>query len=308
MAAKRISGEIYKGAATDSIRLVLALMLGIAATPFAQASSETPTSPLNQPASDPTQRSLQDTAWVLYQVNDTHGNAVAPFADSADGSRAIVPVLFRTDYLEFATACRRWVAPYRQQGGRIVIAQAYVSQDACEGDRALAPLTEHLRGQFVMSFARIAGFDEPVLRLKAASSEEFLLYDNGALRFTSPDDVLPQPQAIYLQIGPDTMGCGYNGPDIPGRAENVCITARPAEQSFDGTWHASSEPFPVMPAIRGFEPPEGIRSIVRILRYKLANPNIHAAGYRDVLDMVIEQDLPENPSGTYHNPPHHWIP
>lgn len=300
MSTERTSGERAKSAVTGLIRhmlgLVFAITLGVA------DASDT------EPAPDPAQRSLQDTAWVLYQVNDAHGNAIAPFAASADGSRTIVPVLFRTDYLEFATACRRLVAPYREQGARLVIAQAYASQNACQGDGALAPLIGRLRGEFVVSFAPIAATAEPALHLKAPSGEEFVLYDDGALRFTDPDDVLPQPLVLYLQVGPDTMGCGYNGPDIPGRPENVCIAARPAGQGTDGAWRASSAPYPVMPAIQGFNPPAGSRSIVRILRYELAHPDIHASRYRDVLDMVIEQHLPETPSADYHNPPNHWIP
>ncbi|MGH8032409.1 MAG: hypothetical protein ACREO8_08620 [Luteimonas sp.] len=93
------SGERTKSAITGLIRLVPALVFSIATTICAaHASSVTPTSPLKEPAPDPTQPSLQDTVWVLYQVNDARGNAVAPFADSADRSRTIVPVLFRTDY------------------------------------------------------------------------------------------------------------------------------------------------------------------------------------------------------------------
>ncbi|WP_167336284.1 DUF4377 domain-containing protein [Xanthomonas sacchari] len=261
-----------------------------------------------KPASDAGQRGLQDTAWVLYQINDSHGNAIAPFAQGTDGNRSILPVLFRTDYLEFATACGRRVAPYREQDGKVVIAQAYASHDACKADAALAPSIARFRGEFSISFVRIAGTDKPALQLKAPSGEEFLLYDNGQLRFTDPADVLPQPQVLYLQVGPDTMGCGYNGPYIPGRPENVCVVARTVKQGADGAWHTDAMPYPVMPSIQGFEPPEGSRSIVRILRYELANPDIHASRYRDVLDMVIEQQPPENPPTEYRNPPYNWIP
>ncbi|MGH8032399.1 MAG: hypothetical protein ACREO8_08570 [Luteimonas sp.] len=166
-------------------------------------------------------------------------------------SASTVPLRLKPHYLEFATACRRLVAPYRQQGERVVIAQAYASQDKCTDDGALAPLTEHLRGEFVISFATIAGMVRQALRLKAPSGEEFMLYDNGALRFTDPEDVLPQPSILYLQLGPGTMGCGYNGPVIPGQSENVCIAARTVAQGSDGAWHAISAPSPVMPAIVG---------------------------------------------------------
>lgn len=261
-----------------------------------------------KPASDAVQPGLQDTAWVLYKVNDVHGNAIAPFAQSADGGRSILPVLFRTGYLEFATACGRWVAPYREADGQVVIAQAYASHDACKADAALAPSIARLRGELAIAFVPIAGTDRPALRLKAPSGEEFLLYDNGRLRFTDPSDVLPQPRVLYLQVGPDTMGCGYNGPAIPGQQENVCVVARAARQGADGAWRADSAPSPVMPGILGFEPPAGSRSIVRILRYELANPDIHASRYRDVLDMVIEQQPPKNLPAEYRNPPYHWIP
>lgn len=298
MTTERTSENRFRNTVTGLTRhmlgFVFAITLGVA-----DASAAEPA---------PAQRSLQDTAWVLYEINDAHGKAIAPFAASADGNRTIVPVLFRTDYLELSTGCRRLVAPYRQQGARLMIAQAYASQNACPRDNALAPLIERLRGEFVVSFAPIAGTSTPALHLKAPSGEDFVLYDNGALRFTDPDDVLPQPLVLYLQIGPDTMGCGYNGPYIPGWPENVCIAARLTQQGTDGVWRANSAPYPVMPEIRGLDAPAGSRSIVRVLRYEIAYPDIHASRYRDVLDMVIEQELPESSSADYQNPSHHWIP
>ncbi|MBN6100749.1 hypothetical protein JR064_01050 [Xanthomonas sp. CFBP 8703] len=300
MATGKTSGKKVTRVATG----LIGHMLGLA---FAVTSGSADAAD-TKPAPDAAQRRLQDTAWVLYQVNDVHGKAIAPFAESADGSRSILPVLFRTDYLEFATACGRRMAPYREESGQVIIAQAYASHDACKADAALAPSIARLRGEFAISFVAIAGTDRPALRLKAPSGDEFLLYDNGQLRFTDPSDVLPQPRVLYLQVGPDTMGCGYNGPDIPGRPENVCVVARAVKQGADGAWHADSMPYPVMPAIRGFEPPAGSRSIVRILRYELANPDIHASRYRDVLDMVIEQHPPKNLPTEYRNPPYHWIP
>lgn len=300
MVTGHTAGRNVARVATGLIRY--ALGLAFAATLGSAHADDT------KPASDAGQRRLQDTAWVLYQINDAHGNAIAPFAQGADGNRSILPVLFRTDYLEFATACGRRVAPYREQDGSVVIAQAYASNDACKADAALAPSIARLRGGFSISFVPIAGTDKPALRLKAPSGEEFLLYANGQLRFTDPADVLPQPQVLYLQVGPEKMGCGYNGPDIPGRPENVCDVARTVKQGADGAWHADSMPYPVMPLIRGFEPPEGSRSIVRILRYELADPDIHASRYRDVLDMVIEQHPGKTPPTTYRNPPYHWIP
>jgi hypothetical protein len=300
MVTGRTAGKNVTRAATGPIRYALGMAFAVVLGSASAADTK--------PAPDAAQRRLQDTAWVLYQVNDAHGNAIAPFAQDADGNRSILPVLFRTDYLEFATACGRRVAPYREGNGHVVIAQAYASQDACKADAALAPSIARFRGEFSISFVRIAGTDKPALRLKAPSGEEFQLYDNGQLRFTDPADVLPQPRVLYLQVGPDTMGCGYNGPDIPGRPENVCVVARTVTQGADGAWHADSAPYPVMPLIRGFEPPPGSRSIVRILRYELADPDIHASRYRDVLDMVIEQQPPANPPTEYRNPPYHWIP
>ncbi|MDR6990937.1 hypothetical protein [Luteimonas sp. 3794] len=219
-----------------------------------------------------------------------------------------MPLLFRAGYLEFSTACRRLVAPYRQQGEQLVIAQAYASLGDCEDDGAFASVVERLKGGFSVSFAPIAQMAKPALHLKSPGGDEFLLYDNGELRFTDPKDVLPQPVVLYLQIGPDTMGCGYNGPHIPGRAENTCVTARRVKQHADGAWHAEAAPSPVMPLIRGFNAPAGSRSIVRVLRYELAHPGIHASRYRDVLDLVIEQHLPEVSSAEYQNPANHWIP
>lgn len=253
-------------------------------------------------------RALQDSSWVLFDLRDANGGAVAPFVSTPNVGPAIVPIQFRAGYLEFAGACRMLLAPYRQDGDEIMIAQVHASLGKCDGDGPLAALTDRLKGRFDVSFEPIAGTDKPGLILKSAAGEQFRLYDNGPLRPVEADGVMPDPEVIYLQVGPDTMECGYNGPNIPGRPMNTCSVAREVGPDGNGNWVGKAAPYPVMPMILGFRPIEGSKSIVRVLRYTLSAADHHASRYHEVLDMIIEQDIPGGAGSKYSNPPHYWIP
>ena len=251
---------------------------------------------------------LAGTHWVLYEIRDARGVAQPPFAAAEDGSRTILPIVFGEEVLAYATACKRVMAAFRQEPGRLIVGDAHASLGGCAESGVVAELSSRLHGMYRISSEAMAG-GQQAMKLTASDGHQFLLYPNGMQApISGLEDYLP-PQVIYFKIGPDKLPC-HEDPMLPGLDDSPpgeCVAVRPASYAPDGRWIVSSTAQPGA-RISGLAPLPGVTSQVRVVRYELRYPEIHGPAYRDVLDLIIEQHGPGPDAASYRNPPNYWIP
>ncbi|HJR12125.1 MAG TPA: DUF4377 domain-containing protein [Rhodanobacteraceae bacterium] len=88
------------------------------------------------------------------------------------------------------------------------------------------------------------------------------------------------------EIGPRTKPC-------PAPADSQCLYVRELRYGVDGVrtgqpgdWHVLAQ------NVEGYTHERGVRNVLRVKRYKIANPPADAPSTAYVLDMVVETALP----------------
>ncbi|MBU6477671.1 MAG: DUF4377 domain-containing protein [Xanthomonadaceae bacterium] len=112
-------------------------------------------------------------------------------------------------------------------------------------------------------------------------------------RSTRADDPLRcdgEGGTLFLEIGPRTKPCL-----VP--AGSQCLYARKLHYGVDGARTGQSGDGHVLAQnIEGYTHAPGVRNVLRVKRYKIANPPADAPSTAYVLDMVIETAPPPRAS------------
>lgn len=93
-------------------------------------------------------------------------------------------------------------------------------------------------------------------------------------------------QTVFLEVGPQTKPCNH-----PLIQNMQCLQVRPVVYNEHSIKQPSSEAFShFYGQIEGYEHQAGVRNVLRVKRYDIANPPADAPSQAYVLDMVVESE------------------
>lgn len=218
--------------------------------------------------------------WQLNNAMDSKGRRIdALFV----ANQKPLQLDFSADRLTVLNACNNMAAGYRIDKGRLLIGPMTTTMMACP-DPALGTLDDaiarRLRGSVNVSL--LARDDTPSLQLVTDSGDT--LNFNGVrtaqTRFGGPGET------AFLEVAPQTVPCTH-----PLMPDKECLLVR--ERHFDAQGLPTGTPGewrPLYQPIEGYTHTPGVRNVLRVKRYNVANPPADASSIAYVLDLVVESE------------------
>ncbi|WP_228884705.1 META and DUF4377 domain-containing protein [Stenotrophomonas rhizophila] len=218
---------------------------------------------------------LQGHHWLLDTATDAAGKRVDALFARADKP---VTLDFKDGRLSVGNTCNRMGGSYTLDAGTLTVSPMASTMMACT-DKALMALDQAVGA-----------------RLEGALKAE--LADQGPLTLrTAAGDVLvfkPEPTAetryggegetVFIEVAAQTKPCSH--PLIPNMQ---CLQTREVKYDDKGLKQGTPGAFEnFYGSIEGYTHEAGVRNVVRVKRYKIANPPADAPSSAYVLDMVVE--------------------
>lgn len=246
-----------------------------AATPPAQAAADA--IPDAAPADHA--QTLEAYHWRLV---DATGNSGTRIDALLDGDGAPLQLDFADNGLSVSNACNRMGANVSLDDDRLTVDQVISTMMAC----ADAQLTAREReiGQRLPGTHRIAltAGEPPRLTVQLA--------DGGVLAFegapTPATRYGGEGDTVFLEIAPGRVAC--NHPLIP---DQRCLQMREVQYDDEGVRSpGDAEWAPLYQEIEGFTFEDGVRNVLRVQRFDVADPPADAPSQAYVLEMVVESE------------------
>ncbi len=212
-------------------------------------------------------------------------------AKAADGSR-IEALFVRADRpltLDFAggrigigNACNRIGGRYALQNGALAVAELASTLMACADPKLMALDREAMSRLEGTLATALDGGDPPRLTLTAASGDvlTFAGAPTAETRYGGPGET------VFLEVAAQTRPCPH--PLIP---DKQCLQVRELRYDDRGLRAGAPGAFGhFYQDIEGYTHQPGIRHVLRVKRYPIANPPADAPSSAYVLDMVVESE------------------
>lgn len=221
--------------------------------------------------------------WQLTNATDSKGNRIDALFVREDKP---VQLDFSPDRLNVINSCNSMGAGYTIRKGQLQMASMMSTMMACH-DPGLAALDNAIsqRLQGTLSISMLSGGNTARLQLITASGDtlSFTGVATAQTRFGGPGET------AFLEVAAQTAPC--NHPLMPDRQ---CLLVR--EIHYDehglptgtpGAWQ------PLNQEIEGYTHTPGIRNVLRVKRFNVANPPADGSSIAYVLDLVVESEKVE---------------
>lgn len=272
-------------------RLTLALLPAlalIACTPSSGPATETaPTAaPAESSAATPAETVPPQTAPADVPALDAHHWQLV------EASGADTEVLLRRDkplQLDFSeqglsvrNLCNGIHASWQAgPDGRVTVSRGMSTLMACDDEGLMA--AERRIGELLPLLERysVAAGDPPQLTLSGADGVELLLHGapTAATRYGG------EGERLFIEVAEEKVSC--NHPLMP---EVQCLHVRELVFNEAGLREGEPGPWQVLPVpMEGFEHEAGVRSVLRVHRYRLKGVPADAPAVAYVLDLVVER-------------------
>lgn len=192
---------------------------------------------------------------------------------------------FDAQNVSISNTCNRMRGSYSAAGGKLTIGNLASTLMACH-DPALTALDKaagrYLQGTFAMTLDTHGAQPRLVLVGDHGLRLAFAGVPTADTRYGGPGETM------FLEVAPQTKPCAQ-----PSMSNTQCLEVRElhygangVKQGKPGEWHALAQ------GIDGYTHQPGTRNVLRVKRYRIANPPADAASTAYVLDMVVETELP----------------
>jgi heat shock protein HslJ len=248
------------------------LCLGLAA--LAGCSSAGPAD-----AATATAQVLEAQAWVLAGATDSQGQPIA----------ALQPIAGRPVQIEFAAGhvavrggCNRLAGNYQLTDGALQLGVLAQTRRACPDARLMqldAALAQRLQGTVQ---ARLSADAPPQLWLRTGDGDR-LVFDGAPARTGGAGTATGT--TVFLEVAPQRVPCAH-----PLMKDAQCLQVR--ERTYaDGGGVATQGPWqPLYQPIEGYTHQPGVRNVLRVKRYPVANPPADGSSLAYVLELVVESE------------------
>ena len=262
--------------------LLLALPLLLAGCPDpanhgATAASASATATANA-APDPSAE-LGRFHWRLQDASDAQGKRIDALFVRAD---APLQLDFNAGRISVGNTCNRMGGSVAIKGDALDIGRMQSTLMACADPKLMAldgEIGKRLEGA---STFMLLAFDTPTLTLKNAAGDALVFAGEptAETRYGGPGE------RVFLEVAAQTKPCSH--PLIP---DMQCLQVREIRYDDKGLKTGTAGAFGnYYGSIEGYTHQPGVRNVLRVKRYKIANPPADGAWQADVLDLVVEAD------------------
>ncbi|PZQ16359.1 MAG: hypothetical protein DI564_06905 [Rhodanobacter denitrificans] len=240
-----------------------------------------PAARIADPPGPPERSVLMRHHWSLDDARDAGGaRIVALFA------RPQQPLQLDFDETRLAIdhACNRIGGAYALVDGHLVVEDLVQTMMAC-ADPAIAGLDaaigDRLRGRSALTLQ--AAGDAPALTLVNANGDRlrFVGRPTAAARYGSAGE------RMFFEVAPRTAACADSTAGV-----GACLNVR--ERRYDASGLLVGEPGPwqiLREPIEGYAHENGVRTVLRVMRYRIADPKPGMPGTAYVLDAIVESSI-----------------
>lgn len=259
---------------TTLLLLPLALMAACSTT-AADGGGAPTTPPAARTGLDTTQ--LTANHWTLSAATDAAGQRIGALFPQA-GEPMVVN--FGDGRISARAGCNTLVGGYSVRGGQLHLTPMASTMIGCP-----QPLHEQDRqfGDLLQQPATLQTLDARQMVLRAANGSvlTFSASPTAQTRYGGPGE------RVFLEVAAQTKPC------TPGAgAPRQCLQVRTLRYDDNGLKVGTAGAFEHFYApIEGYQHRPGTRNVLRVDRYKVANPPADASSHAYVLDMVVESEL-----------------
>lgn len=248
----------------------------------ATASSAPAPAPAPMPASastvDDIAAVLKQDHWQLTEATDASGQRIEELLARSDRP---LQLDFDARSVSVTNACNRMHGAYTLAGGEITFTTLASTMMACADPKLTAldaAVGKYLAG--TLSIALDPGGDHPRLTLSTAQRDTLVFAGEP----TADTRYGTKPETVFLEVAPQARPC-----NSPVAKDAQCLEVR--ELHYDtnglrngppGAWETLGQP------IEGYTHTPGIRNVLRVKRYAIANPPADGSSVAYVLDLVVE--------------------
>ena len=262
----------------------LALVLALAACSAPPPSPPPPASTGETPLADATPApatldaaTLAAHHWKLAEASDGQGNRIEALFANADKP---VQLDFVDGRVAVGNTCNRMGGGYAIEGGQLKFDRFASTMMAC-ADPKLAALDTEV-GQRLQGALKAEMPDASSLKLTNAAGDILLFKGEptAQTRYGGPGE------RVFLEIAAQTKPCSH--PLIP---DKQCLQVREIKYDDKGLKIGTPGAFENFYSdIEGYTHESGVRNVLRVKRYKIANPPADGSSLAYVLDMVVESE------------------
>lgn len=198
-----------------------------------------------------------------------------------------VQLTFADQRLVVGGLCNTLAAGYNVDGSKMSVQQVIGTLRMCpdpalmQYEQEVGARLEKVKSWGITGAAPQGAGQTPVLTLKFNDGDQWVL--NG--KPTSETKYGSVGETVFLEVQPELAPC--NHPLIPNKQ---CMKVRTVEYDASGIKRKLGEWELFYDEIEGYQHEAGIRNILRVKRYTIANPPADASRYAYVLDMTVESE------------------
>ena len=266
--------------------MIAALLLPIALAACAAGAPEAASPASGEPAAAgdaPTAGDLATTLpryhWHLQEAKAADGSRIEALFVRADKPLTLD---FAAGRIGVGNACNRIGGGYALENGRLAVARLASTMMACSDPKLMAldrEATSRLEGALTTA---LEDGDPPRLTLTTASGDvlAFVGEPTAETRYGSAGET------VFLEVAAQTKPCPH--PLIP---DKQCLQVRELQYDANGLRQGTPGEFEhFYDQIDGYSHEPGVRNVLRVKRYRIANPPADASSLAYVLDMVVESE------------------
>lgn len=218
--------------------------------------------------------------WQLQDAKNGEGELITALFVQPDKP---VQLQFDNGSFSIANTCNNMGGSYSLYENQLTFGAMASTRKMC-ADSNLAALDNEigsrLRGASQYS---ILPAEQPVLTLTTAAGEtlRFTGIPTPATRYGSEGEI------VFMEIAPQTVPCSQ-----ASAATGQCMQVREVYYNDNGLKTGAPGPWQdFYQEIEGYRFQPGVRNILRIKRYRIAEPAANSAGTAYILDMVVESEI-----------------
>lgn len=265
------------------MRPVLALPLlavALAACAPSNPPSETPppmpAGPGNASAAAPAidAQALAAAHWRLAEAVDASGNRIDALFPAPDQA---LQLDFSGDRISISGGCNQMRGRYTLSGDRLAVGAMAQTKKFCGGG-ALMAADEAIGARFAGPATLAREGDRLVVTTAGGDRLAFDAVPTAQTKYGS------EGETIFMEVAPQRVPCHH-----PLMPTYQCLHVR--ELTYDqGRKTAAGDWQFLYQNIEGYTHEPGIRNVLRVKRYKVANPPADASSIAYVLDLVVESE------------------
>ncbi len=218
--------------------------------------------------------------WVLTDATNADGMRIDALFARDDQP---VQLDFVDDRLAISNSCNLMSGGYQLGGGDLSVEPMAQTEMACVEPKLAAldsEVSRRLQGKTRIEMT--GGEDSPRLHLTTASGDKLAF----AGKATADSRYGAEGEQVFMEVAAETTPC-----DRPMIADKQCLQVRERTYGDNGVISSASADWePLYQDIEGYSHEPGVRNVLRLKRYKVANPPADGSSTAYVLDMVVESE------------------